>query len=202
VHISDLKVSTFEAAVEKAIALSDDVRLVPIGDWVFGRLPLIADMAEWRQKNMQMFCAKFESTPAKTEEYLRSASVGQPNRILFHIFENDRMVGHLGLSKITESTAELDNVMRGVEVHTKALMERSINSLCQWAKDQLGLVSVDLQVVDINAKAIALYQRCGFSLKDSNALMATQVGDVTQFVVCKDVEATTSVRSLIMTKIL
>jgi len=110
------------------------------------------------------------------------------------------MIGHLGLSKITDKTAELDNVMRGIRAETSSMMSLCIGAVCEWAKSQLGLSSLSLQVLNTNQKAVTLYENCGFQILSDSALKATQQGDVTQYVECSDDEATTSTRSLIMTK--
>ncbi len=199
-QVNDLKQPSFEAASGFALQVSESVMLVPVGEWVYLQSELIEQMASWRQENMAMFCAKFDSTAAKTLNYLTNASIGQSNRILFLIFESNRMVGHLGLSKITSSTAELDNVMRGSSVQTRALMQLCIARLSSWAREQLGLASLSLQVLDVNQRAIDLYERCGFVKMKNSALMATLVGEVTQFVECEDSRATTQIRSLIMLK--
>ena len=199
-QVNQLKVAEIDSARKIAIKVTDSVSLVPVGSWILQEPELIEQMASWRQENMAMFCAKFKSTPAKTRDYLTNASIAQQNRILFLIFENHRMVGHLGLSNISGSTAELDNVMRGVRAETSSLMFLCISRLCDWASGELSLKQLTLRVVDVNSKALDLYARCGFETQSSSALKATQQADVTQYIDCPDAEATTAVRALLMLK--
>lgn len=199
VNLSKYKSSNFDAAKRMAVVSGPDLLLVPIGPWILDEPDLIASMAAWRQASMNMFFARFDSTPAKTRNYLESASIGQANRLLFVILEDDTVVGHIGISNSSESSAELDNVMRGVRSDNRQMMQQATETLAEWVKTELGLRQLTLKVSSLNERAIVLYERCGFSLTSSSALKRTESEDLVQLVECADADATVAERCNTMT---
>ncbi len=124
-----LKSDTLQGALANAIPILRGLdqlgQLVPVGDWILTDDELISRLALWRARAMDMFLAQFESTAAKTKVYLREYSIARDDRILFMIETEEGFVGHIGLANIEDSTAEIDNVMRGVPAHGDGLMSAS-----------------------------------------------------------------------------
>ena len=120
---------------------------------------------------MSNFFSQFEATPESMYSYLREFSITQPNRILFLIERGDCIVGHLGFSSVTESSAEVDNVMK---TQTKSEAPSTSEMLCilqemlLWAKTNLGLRRFTLQVMGSNVPAINLYKNAGFEIVEGN----------------------------------
>ena len=116
---------------------------------------------------MSNFFSQFEATTESTSSYLRNFSISQSNRILFLVQRDEDIVGHLGLSSISGTTAEIDNVMK---TQTKSEAPNSSEMLCLlqslvgWAITDLGLRTFKLQVKESNIPAIKLYKNAGFRL--------------------------------------
>lgn len=200
VDLSKFKVVDFEVAKQFALEVSPNVQLIPVGPWILNEPELIDSMASWRQQSMGMFFAQFDSTTEKTRNYLVKASIAQTNRLLFVIFESGKAVGHLGISNATDSSAELDNVMRGIRAETPQLMQLAIELILSWAQTDLGLVEVSLKVISDNQRAIELYARCGFKLAITSALKKVTRGSDVTLVECADLESNVNSRSQTMTK--
>ena len=89
--------------------------LVPIGCWALSDEELLSSFAKWRQTFMHFSFTQFTASKESTLGYLKNLSILQEDRILFAIFVGRTLFGHIGLSNITDSKAEIDNnTIRGV----------------------------------------------------------------------------------------
>lgn len=121
---------------------------------------------------MNNFFSSFEVSTNSMSNYLQTKSVGQSNRILFLIRQNNRFVGHLGLSNIDLDSAEIDNVMKSQNKEftiSSEEMYATLEFLLGWAADTLGVKKFTLQVKSTNQPAINLYKRAGFTIQKSES---------------------------------
>lgn len=105
------------------------------------------------------------NTWEQTERFLRSILEGDTGGVNLVIAQKDSLkyMGHCNLMMI-------DNVARKAELaivmprehHSKGYGGEAIRLLLMFAFDQLNLNRVFLKVHQNNARAIALYERCGF----------------------------------------
>jgi RimJ/RimL family protein N-acetyltransferase len=200
VQLNDLKFSSFAQAKDHALIVDDNLRMIPIGSWILSNDALISEMANWRRQSMSMFFAQYHSTPEKTRAYLTSASVGQTNRILFLISDSNELVGHLGLSNANDSSAEIDNVMRGVKTSTSKLMAKCLNHLADWSFNELNLRNLTLKVSSINDRAIELYRSCGFEISEIIPLKRVITPELTLLTECSEADSNAEERCLVMTR--
>lgn len=165
------------------------VKLVPIGGWIFEESDLIETFARWRAKSMKSFFTHFTSSAESMLSYLRDYSVNDSRRILFLVVEGDRPIGHIGLSNISEDSAELDNVIRGETVRNPNIMTWASNALISWAFTTLRVSSIYLKVQSTNSRALRLYQHLGF-VEESNTPVKKMVdGDLTFHIPCEKSDA-------------
>lgn len=201
-NLAGLKVETLNAARSKGLSFACRdgavVVLVPVGPWVLLKPELVRAMSEWRARSMQSFHIRFESTPSKTEQYLRDFSLGQNDRLLFMIEVDGDFLGHIGLANVTADDAEIDNVMRGVRGDPPELMEISARTLIEWAFCELGLKQLYLQVLSDNERAKDLYGRLGFVTTERHPLRIERRSDSTALVRCAKSEATEEFTSDVM----
>ena len=126
-----MKAGTFDDALAAAIPVINDKKmrigkLIPVGAWILSDREKIQKICDWRQKSMNMFLTQFESSYERTSAYLRDLSVGQENRIFFLIYGLDgEWVGHLGISGAGDTSFELDNVMKHLNVGQGLIPDRT-----------------------------------------------------------------------------
>jgi hypothetical protein len=168
--ISAMKRDVWDQAWALALPVVDEHkrpigRLVPVGKWILDDPEKIEAIRDWRQKAMRMFLTQFESTAEKTRTYLRDLSVAQPDRLLFLIHdESERFVGHIGLSGVTETESELDNLMRGVSGGHPRLVYHCELALLDWSFQALGLSRNRLRALSYNRMVLALHEEVGYSV--------------------------------------
>ena len=175
INLDALKKATFVQALGCSLEVVDHANnkiaiLVPIGDWALEDSELLCSFAAWRQTFMRFFLTQFTASKESTRGYLKKLSIGESNRILFAIYEHDILVGHIGLSNLTNSSAELDNIMRGVSGSCADLMYFSEKKLLDWAFTEFKLKTVVAQVMSKNFMALSLHERFGFKLKERYSL--------------------------------
>lgn len=124
----------------------------------------ITFLARWRKQSETWFPTQFRVTKTGTKKWAQRQLIGKTDRVLFMI-ENLKGVplGHVGLNRFDfgHKSCEIDNIIRG-EKGIPGLMTASIRALCAWGKTELGIKTYYLQCFGHNAKALALYKRCGF----------------------------------------
>lgn len=175
INLDALKKDTFIEALGCSLGVVDDANnkiaeLVPIGNWALDDSELLSSFAAWRQRFMRFFLTQFTASKESTSGYLKKLSIDQGNRIFFAIYVNDILVGHIGLSNITDSSAELDNIIRGVSGGHADLMYFSEKKLLDWAFTKLKVKTIDAQVMSKNFMALSLHERFGFKLKERHNL--------------------------------
>jgi len=117
----------------------------------------------WRNKYWQGFLSKFHATEERTRNWLQKDVIGNPDRIFFLIFLDERKIGHIGIINYNETTnsAEIDSVLRGIRDNYSGIMEKVTKGLIKWMLDDLQLSKVQTRVLADNYKAINLYERSG-----------------------------------------
>lgn len=141
--------------------VSSTLRLAPVGHWVLAEEKLVQDLVSWRSKNSSYFFAQVPATQASMRTYLVEYAIRDPRRILFIIYYEGAWSGHIGLARVSRTSAELDNVIRGRKTY-KGMMLDVVNFLKDWALHELGITSLYLRVRSDNKAAIDLYSRSGF----------------------------------------
>jgi len=171
--LQSLKSGVKETAKLMSISACSDFSLMPVGRWILEDLETVQRLTEWRKKTMSNFFTQFEATPESMQSYLDRFSISQSDRILFVLRRGENIVGHLGLSSVSRSSAEVDNVMKSQtnsEAPTSAEMVCILEAMLSWAKSTLGVHSFRLQVMGTNVPAINLYEKAGFHVSQTNEL--------------------------------
>lgn len=179
--IKDLKASTTAGAFSRSIQISQDIDLVPVGDWILNDSNLVSLMCKWRAENKESFFAQIEPDTRSMLNYLETYSIGDERNLLFIIFSGPHPLGHLGLSNINGQSANLDQVMNGFrsnsEPKIKGLMQSAILALADWGRETLGLRNLNLEVISTNGPAIKLYEKCNFLLTQKIPIKARLTSD-------------------------
>lgn len=182
--ISSMKCPSLTDANAKAVFISNNKgehvgKLVPVGDWILGDQEKIAQICAWRQKAMRMFLVQFESTYEKTYKYLKDLSIRDQGRLFFLIFDKDnRFVGHIGVSNITDHSFELDNLMRGENGGDPRLIYLSEMTLIDWAYKNLNVETSYVRVLSYNWMVLNLHEEVGYVKKEAHKLYKHEEGGV------------------------
>ena len=168
IDLMQLKCARKSEAVRFALPIRDKQDevigiLIPVGSWILGDPDTIAAIAEWRARAMRMFLIQFESTIEGTTHYLKNLSIGQTSRILFMLQDTEgSLVGHVGLADVTETQAELDNLMRGKRGGPPDLMRAAECEILKWGFGVLGLESIHGRILSYNFLAMDIHKSLGF----------------------------------------
>lgn len=197
VDLQSMKKPSFEEAKKLRIEVSDNCSkaigdLVPIGSWALDDDHLIKEFSNWRAMFMRFFQSQFKPSEQRSVYYLSNFSIGQDSRIFFAIYlTSGELIGHIGLSNITETTAELDNIIRGRSGGHSDLMYFSEKALLNWAFQTLKLEKITAQVMSRNILALNLHDRFGFRIVESFPMRRRQISaEEILFERCEEIEAT------------
>ncbi len=173
--LQSLKKRTFSEAVANAISVCDSghkeiALLVPIGGWALEDDHLLKSFSAWRKVFMRFFLTQFDVSAVSTRGYLQRFSITQSNRILFAIYVDRNLIGHIGLCDVDKDQAELDNLIRGKSGGHSDLMYHAERAVLTWAFDVLGVKKVSAKVMSKNFLAISLHERLGFQLIEKRPL--------------------------------
>ena len=91
--------------------------------------------------------------------------LNKEDRILFVIYSKDILVGHIGLSNVTSTKAEIDNTIRGLPDQQKDLMYFSQKAMLDWAFNILKVNNVEAKVMSSNFVALSFHKKFGSKLK-------------------------------------
>lgn len=151
---------------------------------------IIADLTDWRQRYMHCFLTQFTATPERTRAWLTQRILPATDRILFLIRDtNGEYIGNIGLCDITNTSAEIDNVLRGKSSHTKNLMYYALKSLMNFALETKTINDICLHVFSNNQNAINLYERAGFGKASCEKLTKIKTEDGFTFVFTNEAES-------------
>ncbi len=166
--IARLKADRLDNAAAFAIPvknLASDLigKLVPVGNWILDDEEKIQAIRTWRSKARRMFLTQLDSTFEQTRGYLNDVSIAQTNRLLFLLFDDvGKFVGHLGICNVTESSCELDNLIRGASGGSPRLVYFAEVALLDWCFATLGIEGIDVSVLTYNTMVIDLHAEVGF----------------------------------------
>lgn len=194
-QIKALKKACFDSATDAAVPITNSEgmivgNLVPIGSWALDDPDLIQSFFRWRKMFMRFFRAQFQASQESTKNYLRNFSILQDDRLLFAIYVDNDLFGHIGLSNVSEECAELDNVIRGVSGGPDDLLYYAERALLNWAFNTVGVRTVSAQVLSNNFLAMNLHERFGFEVTESLPLVQRRHEKCITYVPCDSADST------------
>ncbi len=194
-NIQIKKKETFAEATSCSLDVLDDshnkiASLIPIGNWALTDEELLGSFAKWRKTFMHFFFTQFTASKESTKDYLKNLSIRKEDRILFAIYLENILVGHIGLSNVTSSKAEIDNLMRGVSGIQKGLMYFSEMALLNWAFNTLKVDTIEAKVMSSNLAALSLHKKFGLKLRERFFLRKEIHESFFSYVACERERAT------------
>lgn len=180
-----MKCLDFDEANKKSIGVYDPQgvkvgKLVPVGEWILKNPEIIESICLWRQKAMRMFLTQFNSTFERTEGYLKNIAIPHEGRLFFMLHDqNDRLIGHMGISGVDGHSGELDNLMRGVNGGDPRLIYLAEIALLDWCFRNLEIMHSDVRVISYNWLVISLHEDVGYVFVENFPLKKFSKEDIT-----------------------
>lgn len=206
-ELSLYKRSTWEESLKYALPIKSQypgkqAQLVPVGQWILDKE--FQEQWElfsiWRKHSRDHFLVRFQESASSTYKYLENFSIKLDDRILFVIVREDIFIGHVGLSNVTDHSADLDNVMKSTTVTDVFSMREAIACLLAFAHQSLKLTQIRLTALSDNEAAINLYRRLGFETESSSPLKLVNTTRGEELVPCSQEESNIKSRLVRMLK--
>lgn len=155
-----------DASLRLAIPLADGTvigTLLLAGAWVLDDRGLLDQVTQWRRRSARMFLSQFEPTIERTQAYFREIALAKSDRALFFLVDpENRVMGHMGIANWTTTSAELDNVVRGIGGGHPQLMYFAERRLLDWVFAQSSVSRIFARVLSYNWMAQDLHSSLGF----------------------------------------
>lgn len=116
-------------------------------------------LTQWRNEFFDSFFDKFPATEERTKKWLKEQVIEKEGRILFIIWINGQIYGHMGINRYNQedNSAEIDNVVRGIQNKHSNLMKNATIALMTWMYKELGLSKILVECWSDNYPAVNLY---------------------------------------------
>jgi RimJ/RimL family protein N-acetyltransferase len=152
--------------------------LKPVNKKLIKEVEIVNSLTKWREKFTRYFLTQFQPTIQRTVNWLNNVVVASDNKVLFLIYnENNKLIGHIGLSNISVDSVEIDNLVRGEVGGDKDLIFFSEIALIDWVFYQLNVPLIVLNVFSNNFLAINLHKEVGFSIYKEKELWKYTTGN-------------------------
>ncbi|MDB3977590.1 hypothetical protein N9412_00235 [bacterium] len=204
--IQDLKSKSKKAAFGKKFPIIDSSHeivgsLVPVGDWIFNDVIILHEIIAWRTKFNKMFPTRAIVTKEGTRKFIKESYVRNTAAIFFLIYTKDeKLIGHIGLSRLDQSEFELVNLIRGASGGSADLVYHAEATLISLGFQVAESQSCFVEVMSYNWPVKDLHASVGFEISESFPLLKIASKDsVTHKKVCygeENVKYTIQVMSL------
>jgi perosamine synthetase len=157
---------SIKEAYLKSMELTNGSCLIPISHFHLKDELLIADLTDWRNRNVTAYPTQFTATVQTTRKWLLEGVLKNEGRILFLVVDKfGSCLGHIGFNNcLSEDLSfEIDNVVRGRQ-GVPGLFSSAMTRLCDWAESNFPLDKLHLRVMGDNFKAIRFYEKLGWQV--------------------------------------
>lgn len=143
---------------------------------------IIKKLTDWREIHKKCFFTQFDSTTARTKKWLQEIIVPDDSKILFIIHDADGIpIGNYGLRNITESSAELDNLLIGDSKKHGPLILAAMKSFINWAFSEFHFQYLTAAIFSQNDPVIFLHKKMGFLITNRIPVRKIERPDMIQY---------------------
>ena len=171
-----LKKQTYGEAEEHSVIIMDRSgqplgKLVPVGPWVLEDIAIISSLVSWRDKFKKMFPTQTSVDLTSTAKFLTNFFIDNDQAVLFLIYSDaGQLLGHIGVSDLSECSFEVTNLMRGVPGGHADLIYFSEYSVIDYMFEKFNLESASVEVMSYNWMVRSLHEEIGFKVTESKGL--------------------------------
>ena len=121
-----------------------------------------------RKKYRKMFAHDFEMTEEKTRNWIKKLILGNPERILFIIYFNNKKIGCIGNGGYDKknNSSRLDNMMKDPLCNLPGAMTIVEKVYLKWMFDDLKLSKITGFLFSDNSRMIKIHKKCGWITTD------------------------------------
>jgi hypothetical protein len=190
-----LKKQTFHEADEHSVRIMDHSgqplgKLVPVGPWVLVDISIISLLVSWRDKFKKMFPTQTSVDLMSTTKFLTHFFIDNDQAVLFLIYsESGQLLGHIGVSDLSECSFEVTNLMRGEPGGHPDLIYFSEYSVIDYMFEKFNLESASVEVMSYNWMVRSLHEDIGFKVIESKGLRKLVDDSGIRHEVVRDVDA-------------
>lgn len=132
---------------------------------------LVSNLTRWRNSAKRFFLSQFVATEERTLRWLKNTVLEAEDRLLFEILDDTgRSIGHAGVCKLKEDSAELDNFVRGEPGGDPSLFISAEMAMLRWLFFVLRIETITLHVFSNNWIPIRNHSSLGFVIKEKHSL--------------------------------
>lgn len=123
---------------------------------------IVSSLTSWRKEYGKFFFTDFQPNDSRTKNWLLKVVLSNPSQMLFLIYSKNILIGQYGFKQLTNKSALMDNLLRGISGGHPKLMERSMIALTSWLFENLGLDFVTGSILSDNPYAMIVNKAAGF----------------------------------------
>ena len=121
-----------------------------------------------RKKYRKMFATDIEMTEDKTRNWINNLILGNPERILFIIYFNNKKIGCIGNGGYDKknNSSRLDNMMKDPLCNLPGAMTIVEKVYLKWMFDDLKLSKITGFLFSDNSRMLNIHKKCGWITVD------------------------------------
>ncbi len=123
---------------------------------------VIQKITEWRNQNMQSFLTQFIATTERTYSWITNVLFKTPGQLLFLVYVENILVGHIGFKNLNHKNVMLDNAIRGERIGHPQLFTRAGIVLTNWIFDETTVEYIYGLIEAKNYAAVYMNKQIGF----------------------------------------
>ena len=209
IKLNTVKFGSLEQAIENSVSITSSqngeiiAHLIPVGEWILNRKKILMSIVEWRNHYMRFYLTQFDANLENATSYIQSKIHSNSSAIFFLIADEQyRIVGHIGFSNISPTTAELDNILLGEAPSVRNFMQDVEIQSINWIRDFLDLDKILLRVLSYNFLAIDLHEMCGFHVEERLPIREVHYSNQRKYEPCLPEESNLDFQCVVMSKYL
>ena len=155
-------------------------QLVPITIGHLSDESLIAQFVTWRNRDRCAWLDQREVTLEGTRLWLKKL-LADDRRMAFLIYNHQRLlIGRLGFLDLTDQSAMIDSIIRGLPAISPGIMTRSFFTMTDWLFQNTAIDRLYSKVLPDNSASMKLHHALGFHLEKTIPLATSKTSHPSQ----------------------
>ncbi|MBC8298064.1 MAG: hypothetical protein H8E55_20010 [Pelagibacterales bacterium] len=141
-----------------------------------------------REKYREMFATDFVMTKEKTKRWINELILDNPDRILFTISINSKIVGCIGHGGLdaNENSSQLDNMMKDPSCKIPGMMTVVEKVYLRWMFEFFKLSKITGYLFSDNERMMNIHYECGWRLLDKVPINKKMVNEYSVWQMSKE----------------